>query len=476
MDPTILLTGGLTLGVVAGLVAALWSKIKLLAARIGSALVVTAHVEDEAGRVLVAHLLSTLTRSPYGRKRYRSIETHVRPEGRRLTVAFETLGTAPLVLWHRWRPIVVRIDNSTTAGWTIGGGPPIVVSYVRGTFDVEDLIVTAVDAHNASRHGDDSVCKRYRVHRRCGQRGEPRGGYPETVDVGGPMSAESSKGRLPGGDHGVAGLSPGRRLLRWADADLGDPVPPEAPLAYLALDAVQRDAVESVRRWLRSKTQFEERGVPWRMGLCLCGPPGTGKTSFVRCLAQELDLPITAFELATYDNAGFIRHWDRVLDDSPGIALVEDIDAVFKGRENVTAGATAGLTFDCLLNTISGAAPGAGVLLVVTTNDPDSLDPALGRPTEGGGTTRPGRINRVVPFGPLGPAARAQIAARILAGYPDLAGACVAAGAGDTGARFEDRCVTAFLERYWKDHDQNARPDPPRTGAAPADQRQSVGV
>jgi SpoVK/Ycf46/Vps4 family AAA+-type ATPase len=88
----------------------------------------------------------------------------------------------------------------------------------------------------------------------------------------------------------------------------------------------------------------------------------------------------------------------------------------------------------------------SGVLLIITTNRPETLDPALGR---AGGVSRPGRIDRVVEFGPLDEAGREHIAARILTGYPDAISKCVLQGTGDTGAQFEDRCVREAMRLYW---------------------------
>jgi SpoVK/Ycf46/Vps4 family AAA+-type ATPase len=135
----------------------------------------------------------------------------------------------------------------------------------------------------------------------------------------------------------------------------------------------------------------------------------------------------------------------------PCIALIEDIDGVFHGRKNISGGnaemsaflrnaemmgrdgqdgqggdgedtisqpkeasgedgegrqqrqmrrpqipMNSGLTFDCLLNVLDGVERLEGVFVIITTNDITKVDPAIGQPTGDNGSTRPGRIDRVI--------------------------------------------------------------------------------
>ena len=136
--------------------------------------------------------------------------------------------------------------------------------------------------------------------------------------------------------------------------------------------------VEEVRRWLKSEDWHKARGIPWRRGWLLHGGPGTGKTSLVRAIAEDFDLPVYVFDLATLFNNELQIEWQKMLSCVPCVALFEDIDAVFEGRENKVGGH---LTFDCLLNCVDGIERTDGVLLVITTNHLDRLDAALGVPS-----------------------------------------------------------------------------------------------
>ncbi|MEM9146323.1 MAG: AAA family ATPase [Pseudomonadota bacterium] len=134
---------------------------------------------------------------------------------------------------------------------------------------------------------------------------------------------------------------------------------------------------------------YAARGVPWRRGYLLFGPPGTGKSSVIRALASEIGLDIALLDLG---RAGLTDEQLRDgLASAPARALValEDVDAVFKGREDPRRG---GVSFSGLLNAIDGIAAQEGRALFLTTNHPERLDPAL---------IRPGRADVHLELGPI---------------------------------------------------------------------------
>lgn len=156
----------------------------------------------------------------------------------------------------------------------------------------------------------------------------------------------------------------------------------------------------------------------------------THNTASVRAIGQELDLPIHIFDLASMTNSELREAWQSVTADLPAIALLEDIDGAFIGR---TPAEGVELTFDCLLNCMDGVERMDGLLTIVTTNRPETLDDAL--------CNRPGRIDVQLEFGPPDEAGRRHIASRILQDWPEAIEAIVAAGDGESGAQFERRCV-----------------------------------
>lgn len=111
------------------------------------------------------------------------------------------------------------------------------------------------------------------------------------------------------------------------------------------------------------------------------GPPGTGKTSFICAIAGHLKLNICYLNLSSgnLDDDGL----NRALNDAPGhsIILLEDIDAVFVQRHQVSQDRhRRTVTFSGLLNALDGVRSQEGQIVMMTTNHKDNLDPALLRP------------------------------------------------------------------------------------------------
>ena len=123
---------------------------------------------------------------------------------------------------------------------------------------------------------------------------------------------------------------------------------------------------------------FARMRVPYRRGVLLWGPPGNGKTSIIRALAQEMR-GVSALFLRPH--AGF--HDDdltRVISDwkaqAPAILAIEDLDSLF--NQNVR--------LSTLLNALDGLeVSNKGLMLLASSNHPDKLDPAL--------HMRPGRFD-----------------------------------------------------------------------------------
>jgi len=158
------------------------------------------------------------------------------------------------------------------------------------------------------------------------------------------------------------------------------------PLDSVVLDTgVSERIVQDVREFVSSVTWYRDRGIPYRRGYLLHGPPGCGKTSFITALAGELEYSICVLNLS--DRSMSDDRLNHRLADAPenSIILLEDIDAAFVSREDsaVNEAAYKGLnrlTFSGLLNAIDGVTSTEGRIVFMTTNYLDRLDPALIRP------------------------------------------------------------------------------------------------
>jgi len=206
-------------------------------------------------------------------------------------------------------------------------------------------------------------------------------------------------------------------LYNYDPDDIGLPVP-DSPLQRLVLSPEALRFVRNTQAWMQRKAWFTERGIPWKRGVLLYGKPGTGKTALIRALAQDLNVPIALYYLATMTDYDLISSWEKAITLAPIMMVFEDIDTIFNQRQNVatTGKNETGVTFSCFLNTIDGVDNTDGALVVITTNNIAAIDSAIAGVGPDGISTRPGRIDQILEMPDLTREGKVQIASRIFAG------------------------------------------------------------
>lgn len=169
------------------------------------------------------------------------------------------------------------------------------------------------------------------------------------------------------------------------------------PLDSVVLaEGVKERVVDDVRTFLDARNWYLDRGIPYRRGYLLHGPPGTGKSSFIQALAGALDFDIAMLNLS--ERGLTDDRLIHLLSSVPArtLVLLEDADAAFVNRaqsdEHGYRGAT--VTFSGLLNALDGVASAEERLVFLTTNHVDRLDEAL---------VRPGRVDMTVRLGEATP-------------------------------------------------------------------------
>ncbi|UTC28251.1 AAA+ ATPase protein [Brevundimonas phage vB_BpoS-Gurke] len=155
--------------------------------------------------------------------------------------------------------------------------------------------------------------------------------------------------------------------------------------------------IRDIRKFNARRAWYALLGVPYRRGISLEGPPGTGKTTLIFALASLFDKAIYIINPATLDNdIQFQRAMNLA---GANYVVLEDFDALDPTGERsvaqveeptmpaVRAGEASkrGVTLSGLLNAIDGIAARDGRILFITSNHADTLDEAL---------LRPGRIDR----------------------------------------------------------------------------------
>ena len=131
--------------------------------------------------------------------------------------------------------------------------------------------------------------------------------------------------------------------------------------------------------------------------------PGTGKSSLINALAAELDRDLYYINLRDYSSDSDLENAFSEIGKN-AIIVMEDVDAqsscvLDRGSQSICdesflemlsspspspkaskLGISFGISLSCLLNILDGHSLKPGTIVVMTSNHPEKLDPALIRP------------------------------------------------------------------------------------------------
>jgi len=157
-----------------------------------------------------------------------------------------------------------------------------------------------------------------------------------------------------------------------------------------------RELREVIELPLINPELFLRVGITPPKGCLLYGPPGTGKTLLAKAVASQLDcnfLKVVSSAIVDKyigESARLIREmFAYARDHQPCIIFMDEIDAIGGRRfsEGTSADREIQRTLMELLNQMDGFDVLGKVKIIMATNRPDTLDPAL---------LRPGRLDRKI--------------------------------------------------------------------------------
>ncbi|PAA51172.1 hypothetical protein BOX15_Mlig013446g5, partial [Macrostomum lignano] len=155
---------------------------------------------------------------------------------------------------------------------------------------------------------------------------------------------------------------------------------------------------EVVEKPLLHPESFVQLGIEPPKGVLLYGPPGTGKTLCARAVANRTDacfIRVIGSELVQKyvgEGARMVRElFELARSKKACIVFFDEIDAIGGTRFDDGAGGDNEVqrTMLELINQLDGFDPRGNIKVLMATNRPDTLDPAL---------VRPGRLDRKVEF------------------------------------------------------------------------------
>ncbi|XP_061362928.1 26S proteasome regulatory subunit 10B homolog A-like [Gastrolobium bilobum] len=147
-----------------------------------------------------------------------------------------------------------------------------------------------------------------------------------------------------------------------------------------------RELRESIELPLMNPELFLRVGIKPPKGVLLYGPPGTGKTLLARVIASNIDVKFLKV-VASAINVKYVGEGARLIremfryarDHQPCIIFMDEIDAICGRRLRKGTGVDREIqrTLMELLNQLDGFDQLGQVKIIMATNRPDILDPAL---------------------------------------------------------------------------------------------------
>ena len=151
-------------------------------------------------------------------------------------------------------------------------------------------------------------------------------------------------------------------------------------------EKIKEKLITDIRNFISNEAEYDRFGIPYKRSYMLTGIPGSGKTSIIKAICNEIGHSLSILSLQKeFDNNSLWSAFRELEKNS--ILLIEDIDCIFEQRK--TSGDNPLISFSSLINILDGVLYKHGIIIFITTNHPEKLDHAL---------LRMGRIDMIIQF------------------------------------------------------------------------------